>query len=272
MNLGPRHASGELVRAYASTDAELEGQAALIAQGRATAELVRKMALLAPGRGSVLICGETGTGKTLVARELHKLVAGAGVAQRVINCAALPEALLADTLWQLDDRAQDVAGEPDRASTVLLDEVGELSPWSQAVLLRKVQPNGQSSRGARFLAATHRDLVAMASAGTFSRELLVRLGVQRLNLTPLRLRRDEIAPLACHFLRLALRGANQSFVSVDPGFLACLESYDWPGNVRELNNAVVRALAVNESGMLSSSDLPDTVTASGIAMLQRDDG
>lgn len=263
MNPGSRRASGELVRAYASNH-EHPSQRTLVAEGRATRELQRTIAELAPRRGSVLICGETGTGKTLLARELHALGGENAPALRVINCAALPDALLADMLWQLDETVVPEAsnGQP---GTVLLDEVGELSPWSQALLLRIVQRDGHGRRGARFLAATHRDLSTMVDAGCFSRELLARLSMERLYLAPLRARRDEIAPLAFHFLRLGLRSAGQRFVSVDPSFVQCLERYSWPGNVRELHNAIVRALAVNESGTLSAGDLPDPLHVACIA-------
>lgn len=253
MNSGPRHASGELVRAYAS-DVDTDPRGSLLAEGHTTRALSANLARLATTRGSVLISGETGTGKTLVARALHQLYAGQNAPQRVINCAALPEAVLVDALYQLDDGA---GAEPHGAATVLLDEVGELSPWSQAVLLRKFQAEG--AHAPRLLAATHRDLDAMANAGSFSRELLARLSVHRLPLTPLRARRDEIGPLAFHFLRLALRSAGMRFISVDPQLVQTLEAYDWPGNVRELNNAMVRALAANESGTLSHHDLPDPV-------------
>jgi DNA-binding NtrC family response regulator len=251
-----------LVRAYPSAGSDVGsnvgGRGVLVSLGRAGRELVQAIAALAARPGSVLVCGETGTGKTLVARELHRRSPVAGRAQRVINCAALPEALLADILWQLGEDGAGAQAAADEAGTVLLDEVGELSPWAQAVLLRKVQPGGTGG-GARFLAATHRDLDAMANAGTFSRELLARLSVQRLALSPLRLRRDEIGPLALHFLRLGLHAAGQSFVSVEPQFMKRLDAYDWPGNLRELDNAMLRALAVNESGTLTTSDLPDAV-------------
>lgn len=265
----PRHASGELVRAYASAELQHSCEQALVADGGSTRELLRMVALLAPIPGSVLICGETGTGKTLVARELHRLGTGRAGQQRVINCAALPDALLADTLWELDAAEAAQQGCRGRPCTVLLDEVGELSPWGQALLLRKVLPSGQSAQGTRFLAATHRDLGAMARAGSFSRELLARLSVHRLNLVPLRARREEIAPLALHFLRLALVGAEQHYMSVEASFVDCLESHDWPGNLRELKNAMVRAVAVCEQGALCAADLPDTVRAGALASLRR---
>jgi DNA-binding NtrC family response regulator len=256
MNSGSRHASGELLRAYPAAGPVSDLQGAFLIAGTAGRELSLRLSELAALDGSVLLCGETGTGKTLLARELHARGPNPLRAPRVINCAALKDAVLADALAELDQPLP-VEG-PFARATVLLDEVGELSPWAQAVLLRKVQPGGHGTR-TRFIAATHRNLDAMADTGTFSRELLARLSTYRIRLTPLRARPDAIAALGFHFLRVALRDAGKSFVSVDETFASQLEAYDWPGNVRELKNAMLHALAINESGTLSVADLPDPV-------------
>jgi DNA-binding NtrC family response regulator len=278
MSPGSRRVSGELVRAYGSahTEAEIE----IVAHSLHGRGLLHEVEQLAPSFRAVLICGETGTGKTVLAKHLHERAAlrsrtdeprvaslpiraaepvVATPTLRVINCAALSDALLADLLWQLDNEA--ARADADSSSrTILLDEVGELSPWGQAVLLRKLQtePLGSS---ARFIAATHRDLDVMAARGTFSRELLFRLCMARIVVAPLRARRDDVVPLALHFLRLALRTTGTRFVPVDADMYQSLERYDWPGNVRELKNAMFNALAVNESGTLTEADLPDAVRA-----------
>jgi DNA-binding NtrC family response regulator len=259
MSPGKRRASGELVRAYPRSRASAERE--LFAASRRARAILDQIGKLAPTMRPVLVCGETGTGKTLVAGLLHERSARGSLPLRVINCAALPDALLADVLGELDDPQPrgDQASAQESASvakTLLLDEVGELSPWGQAVLLRTLTEENEK---ARFLSATHRDLDAMAAHGTFSRELLARLSVARILLPPLRERRDEVVPLALHFLRLALRAAGAGFISVDPELLECLERYDWPGNARELKNAMLRTLAVNDSGTLVVSDLPDAV-------------
>ncbi len=265
MTRGKRRASGELVRAYARSRAISERQ--LLAPGRRGRALLEQIGRLAPDPQPVLVCGETGTGKTLVAGLLHEQ-SGSPHPLRIVNCTALSDGLLAELLWELDrecDRTASVpaSGPNESASsappTVLLDEVGELSLWCQAVLLRNLQGARSGRPKARFLAATHRDLDAMAAQGSFSRELLARLSVTRVLLAPLRARCDEIVPLALHFLRLALRASGASLISLDPELLDCLERYDWPGNVRELKNVVLGALAANESGTLSPADLPERV-------------
>ena len=234
-----------------------EAERAVIASGPCSQQLLQKVAELAPTSRSVLICGETGTGKTVLAQVLHAQSARPYLPLRLLNCAALSDALLADLMGELDDEAAQQPADDGR-STVLLDEIGELSPWGQAVLLRKLQHDALHAK-VRFIAATHRDLDAMIAAGSFSRELSWRLNMARLALLPLRARRDEIVPLALHFLRLGLRSASLPFISLDPPLLDCLESYDWPGNVRELKNAMIGALAVNDSGMLGLLDLPDAL-------------
>jgi DNA-binding NtrC family response regulator len=265
-----------LVRAYGSahTEAEIE----IVAHSLHGRGLLHEVEQLAPSFRAVLICGETGTGKTVLAKHLHERAAarsrvpdsrvaslpsradepGASTPTlRVVNCAALSDALLADLLWQLDNEAART-DDHGTSRTILLDEVGELSPWGQAVLLRKLQ-NEPLGSSARFIAATHRDLDVMAARGTFSRELLFRLCMARIVVAPLRARRDDVVPLALHFLRLALRATQTRFVPVDADMYQSLERYDWPGNVRELKNAMFNALAVNESGTLTEADLPDAV-------------
>ncbi|MET0283682.1 MAG: sigma 54-interacting transcriptional regulator [Polyangiales bacterium] len=237
--------SGELVRAYPSTNDGVENE--IIAPGEVSRFLLHRLAQLARDLRPVLICGETGTGKTVLAQVLHAH-SPVSRAQRTINCAALSDGLLADQLRDLDH-------EP---STLFLDEVGELSPWGQAVLLHRLQ---QDQGQTRFVAATHRDLGWMVQNGGFSGDLLAKLSGVRVLVSPLRARREDITPLALHFLRIGLRGANLKLISVEPELFNLVERHDWPGNVRELRNAMLNALAVNESGMLEVADLPDAVRA-----------
>jgi DNA-binding NtrC family response regulator len=257
MSSGSRRVSGELVRAYGAEHGEAERE--LIAHGPRSLAIMQHVSELATSSRSVLITGETGTGKTVVAHALHAQIQGASPELRVINCAALSDALLADLMGELD--TEPVFSE----QTVLLDEIGELSPWGQAVLLHKLQVEAHPQRAPaqgrrlRFIAATHRNLDTMIAQGSFSRELMWRLNMARIGIEPLRARRDEIVPLALHFLRVGLQQAGTRFVTVDPDLFVCLEGYDWPGNVRELKNAICRTMAVNDGDMLGVTDLPDAV-------------
>jgi DNA-binding NtrC family response regulator len=241
MGPGSRRASGELVRAYPSAGVDVACE--IIAHSEASRALLGRLAQYARDLRPVLICGETGTGKTMLAQLLHAR-SGAAHPLRMVNCAALSDALLADQL-----RRQDPA-------TLLVDEVGELSPWGQAVLLHRLQSDAGQTR---VLAATHRDLDQMVQYGAFSRELLARLDGSRVRLSPLRVRRDDIVPLALHFLRVGLCNLDLKLISVEPELFKLVERYDWPGNVRELKNAMLHVLAVNESGTLDVADLPDAV-------------
>ncbi len=243
MASGSRRNSGELVRAYPSTQSNIESE--IIAAGEMSRLMLQRLAQLANEALPVLIAGETGTGKTMLARLLHAR-SPTPRTLRVANCAALSDGLLVDMLRE------------QAPQTVFLDEVGELSPWGQAVLLHRLQ---QEHGSTRFVAATHRDLSQKVEHGSFSGELLTRLSGTRVLVSPLRARREDIVPLALHFLRLGLRNANLKLISVTPELFERVERYDWPGNVRELRNALLHALAVNESGTLELSDLPDAVRA-----------
>jgi DNA-binding NtrC family response regulator len=242
MVTGSPRVTKELVRAYPTTDSEDE----VLAPGEVSRGLLRRLDQLAREAQPVLLSGETGTGKTLLARYLH--AHGPARSLRTVNCAALRDGLLADLL-------RDLEREP---TTLFLDEVGELSPWGQAVLLHRLQ---QEHGPTRFVAATHRDLAQMVAHGSFSGELLAKLSAARVLLSPLRARREDIVPLAVHFLRSGLCASRLALISVEPALLERIEHHDWPGNVRQLRNAILNALAVNETGVLELADLPDAVRA-----------
>ncbi|HEY6881002.1 MAG TPA: sigma 54-interacting transcriptional regulator [Polyangiales bacterium] len=249
MASGSRRVSGELVRAYPITKVGTASD--IIAHDEASHVALHRLAQLARGTDNVLIGGETGTGKTACAQLLNAR-SPTPRTLRFLNCAALSDGLLADQLRALEE-ARSIADAP---ITLCVDEVGELSPWGQAVLLHHLHARRCDTR---FIAATHRDLDLMVAQGKFSRELLTQLGTTRLQLAPLRARRGDIEPLAKHFLRLGLGHSNLKLISVEPAWFEVLERYDWPGNVRELKNAILHALAINESGVLDIADLPDAV-------------
>ncbi|HEX6241451.1 MAG TPA: sigma 54-interacting transcriptional regulator [Polyangiales bacterium] len=241
-------ASSELVRAYANRGAALSR---IVRASLPSRQLGRRVALLAKERGSVLVVGETGTGKTLVANELQ---AGSEPSARnlSVNCASLSDAQLAQ---QVLDYLPPTPGQ-ENYGALFLDEVGELSPWGQAVLLRALSDR-DPTRAPRLIATTYRDLEAMVRAGSFSGELLLRLRGETLHLPPLRERITELSPLALHFVRIALIGARPPVISIEPELIAQLERHRWPGNVRELQNVLTRAVAECVDGVLRVELLPE---------------
>jgi DNA-binding NtrC family response regulator len=248
-------ASYELVRAYS---AKSGAQARVVRASLSARKLGREVAELSTSSVPVLIVGETGTGKTMVA---HELRAGSqGNLALTLNCASLSEAQLAQ--FVLEDLKSAHAG-----SSLFLDEVGELSPWAQAVLLRALSDR-DPSQGPRLLAATSRDLEGLVRSGGFSAELLMRLRGITLQLSPLRERVEEIGPLALHFVRLALMSTRSQVVSMDPRVVSALEHHDWPGNVRELRNTIHAALAVCSDGYLCIEGLPDQLRSAYAAALR----
>lgn len=258
----PHCASSELVRAYPPVTAGAGGadQARRVVRASlASRELHRRVNELASQRMPVLILGETGTGKTLIAASLRE--PGTDAELITVNCASLADTQLAQVA------CEQLPGAEARApTTLLLDEIGELSPWGQAVLLRALATN-EPGPGSRLVAATHRDLDGMVRAGKFSGELLMRLRGATLQLTPLRDRREEVAPLALHFLRLALSASGTPFVSLDPTVLAYLELHSWPGNVRELQNVMSSALTRSSEGLLTIESLPEPLRERGAQRL-----
>jgi DNA-binding NtrC family response regulator len=227
----------------------------------------------------VVLLGETGTGKELAAREVHLASRRKGPL-RALNCAAIPLHLVESTLFGHErgaftgaDRTRAGAFEDAQGGTLFLDEIGELSLAAQATLLRvletrrvsRVGSNREIEVNARIVCATHRDLGAMAARGELRLDLFHRLSVIVLELPPLRERREEIAPLAQHFLSQCA-GVRQ----IDHAALSCMEQYDWPGNVRELRNVIARASALATGACITARDLPE-MTVSHRREAQGDD-
>jgi DNA-binding NtrC family response regulator len=261
-------ASSELVRAYPNRTAALSR---IVRASLPSRQLGRRTAALAKQRVSVLIVGETGTGKTLIANEMHASEPDSA-RHLTLNCASLSDAQLAQHVLDylppivtpLATRSSAV--EPEQGSeaqaygTLFLDEVGELSPWGQAVLLRALSDR-DPNHAPRLIATTHRDLEAMVRQGSFSGELLLRLRGDTLQLAPLRERLAEIGPLALHFVRLALIAVEAPVISFDPEVIVALERHRWPGNVRELQNVISRAVAECADGFLRVDCLPEKLHA-----------
>jgi len=220
---------------------------------RAALDLARSVA---PADSTVLVTGETGTGKELVARAVHHWSGRANRAFVAVNCAALAETLLESELFGHEKGAFTGAAAQRRGrfelaheGTLFLDEVGEMSPALQAKLMRVLQEGTFERVGGmktvtvdvRVIAATHRDLAQMVAAGTFRSDLFYRLSVFPIPLPPLRERLSDILPLAEHILRNVTRRLGKRVAGFAEEAAALLQGYGWPGNIRELQNVIERA-------------------------------
>ena len=240
---------------------------AMIGTSIALARVREQMAQVAATDSTVLIEGETGVGKELVARAIHDASARRDRPLVKLNCAALPRELVESELFGHEKGAFTGALAQRRGrfeladgGTLFLDEVGELPLEAQAKLLRVIQ-DGEFERvgGARSLrvdvrlvAATNRNLDAEVEAGRFRADLFYRLNVFPIHLPPLRERRGDIGARVRHFARQASRRIGRPLNGITPDFLAQATEYDWPGNVRELQNAIERALIVAVDGVLDA--------------------
>jgi formate hydrogenlyase transcriptional activator len=223
------------------------------------------VARVAPTDSTVLITGETGTGKELVARAIHKRSQRAARAFVSVNCAAIPPSLVASELFGYEKGAftgatQRRLGRFELADggTIFLDEIGELPPETQVALLRVLQERAFERVGGnlpialnlRVVAATNRDLLAAVEAGSFRRDLFYRLNVFPIHVPPLRDRVDDI-PLLVEYLTQRYAGkAGKKIKSVKKKTLELFQAYDWPGNIRELQNVVERAVILCDGDTL----------------------
>ena len=229
----------------------------------------------APTNATVLIGGETGTGKELVARRLHQQSARASGPFVKVHCAALPDTLLESELFGYEKGAFTGAGarkagrvEMAQGGTLFLDEIGDVSLATQVKLLRVLQDRqyerlgGTETRRAdvRFVAATHRDLPAMMAKGTFREDLYYRLNVVRIVLPPLRDRRADIPLLARHFAALASRANGLPPAALTSDALDALAAERWPGNVRQLQNLIERLVVLSETGSITADDVRRELT------------
>jgi DNA-binding NtrC family response regulator len=249
----------------------------VVAYSASTQALYAQLERVARANVPVLVQGETGVGKERAVRALHARSGRRGPLV-IINCGAIPQNLVETELFGHErgaftgahDRHQGVF-ERANGGTVCLDEVGELSLCAQAALLRvldtkrfcRVGGVNELQVDVRVIAATHRNLAEMVETQRFRTDLLYRLNACVLSVPPLRSRRDEILPLALHFLRSFAGADCECGVELDPRVGRALEAYDWPGNVRELKNAMERAAALCEEGVVTLEELPVAVRASG---------
>ncbi|HWL85552.1 MAG TPA: sigma-54 dependent transcriptional regulator, partial [Polyangiaceae bacterium] len=237
----------------------------------AVEKIVRILPKLAASTTTVLLTGETGVGKTFVARLIHEASPRKNEPLRIINCAAIPEHLIESELFGHERGALSGAGaaragafEATENGTLLLDEIGELPLAGQAKLLRvleekryeRIGSNQSRALHARILVATNRDLETMVRAGTFREDLFFRISVVRLLVPALRERGDDVVLLARQILADLSSSADRRVDDFAPEALATIRRYPWPGNVRELRDAVEHALVVGEERLIAVTDFP----------------
>jgi two-component system NtrC family response regulator len=244
---------------------------AIIFQSQKMAELINLTARVAPSQATVLLQGETGTGKELFARLLHQLSPRAERPLIAVNCAAIPETLLESELFGHERGAftgavQRRLGRVEQAhgGTLFLDEISEIPLTIQIKLLRFLQERefqrvgGERTLKAdvRIISATHQDLEAMAKQGSFREDLLYRLNVVTLRIPALRERREDIPLLIDHFIQRFARENRKPIEAISREARDLLIKYDYPGNVRELENILERAVVISRGAILSREDLP----------------
>ena len=235
-------------------------------------ELVQRVA---SGRSTVLVTGESGTGKERIARFLHEASERKDKPFRVVNCGAIPEALVESELFGHEKGAFTGAAtrklgffREAEGGTVLLDEIGELPLSMQVKLLRVLQERKvrgvgeteESSVDVRVVAATNRNVEEDVKAGKFRQDLYYRLNVIRLEVPPLRDRREDVPELARYFLERCAREHDKTVRALSPDAVRALDGYPFPGNVRELENIIERAVALASGPVIGLGDLPHEVS------------
>ena len=246
----------------------------IVAKSVAMSQLMDLARRVAKVDATVLITGESGSGKERVARLVHEQSTRAAGPFVAVNCGAIPEALLESELFghargAFTGATQDRLGlfEAANGGTLLLDEVGEVSPAMQVKLLRALQErevrrvgeNKSREVDVRVLAATNRELARRVAAGDFRQDLYYRIKVVELHVPPLRERRDDVLPLARVLLADAALRMKRKISGIASGAAEQLLRYEWPGNVRELENTMERAVALARGSRVEFEDLPEEV-------------
>ncbi len=265
----------------------IESRFEIVGKSYAIRALTSQIEKVAPTPARVLVSGENGTGKELVARAIHRLSSRAGKPFIEVNCAAIPSELIESELFghmkgSFTGAVIDRAGKFEQADkgTLFLDEVGDMSLAAQAKVLRVLQDGevtriGGSKRiqvDVRVLAATNKNLEEEIAAGRFREDLFYRLNVVPLSVPPLRDRREDIPLLAQHFVDQLARRDGAPTRSLDPGAVETLQRLEWGGNVRELRNTIERLLILSSGPRITSADVarltgPKAPDASGLGTL-----
>jgi two-component system response regulator HydG len=236
--------------------------------------LLEMLAMVAPSDATVLIMGESGTGKEVAANAIHQNSPRAGQPFIKVSCAALPETLLESELFGHEKGA--FTGAVSRREgrfhlahrgTIFLDEVGEMSPALQTKLLRVLQEKEFEPLGGartvkvdiRVIAATNKDLIKEVKEGRFREDLYYRLNVVPITMPPLRERKEDIPPLADHFLAVYREKNRKPLKGISGRALDLLVRYDWPGNIRELENCIERAVIMAREEMITVADFPPQI-------------
>lgn len=252
-------------------------------QSPAMRQLDRLIGKVAPTDSTVLVTGDSGTGKGVIARLIHQQSPRADAPFIPVNCGAIPENLMESELFGhtkgsftgADKARKGLFLEADKG-TIFLDEIGELPLQLQVKLLHVIEEKmvravgGEQTRRAdvRIVAATNRDLLKMVNDGTFREDLYFRLSVFHVHVPPLRERRQDIPGLVQFLVQRGARRMNcGTGITVAPDVEELLSAYDWPGNVREMENVIDRALILAEHGQITCSDLPPQIT--GLISIER---
>src|SRR4249919_1827690 len=250
--------------------AHVDRRLTMVGESYVMAQLREQVAMAAPTNGRVLIYGENGTGKELVARSIHALSRRRGGPFVEVNCAAIPEELIESELFghvkgAFTGAVADRRGKFEVADggTIFLDEIGDMSLKTQAKVLRVLHEQTMEAVGgttrikvdARVLAATNKDLQAEIRSGRFREDLYFRLNVIPIFVPPLRDRQEDIPLLADHFMADFAREYGRRVKGFDAGARSVLQYYPWPGNVRELRNVIERLMIMVPGDAISSSDL-----------------
>jgi DNA-binding NtrC family response regulator len=239
----------------------------IIGRSRAMEEIIHRAERVSETKSTVLITGETGTGKELVARAIHNRSAQRDMPLIKVNCAAIPESLLESDLFGHVKGAFTGAASTKKGKfaladggTIFLDEIGTMNAALQSKLLRVLQEREFEPLGSertekvdvRVIAATNRDIRQMVAEGRFQEDLFYRLNVIPIHLPPLRERREDIPALVDHFLRKHAHRTGRRVDRIDDTALTALQQYDWPGNVRELENTIERAVVLSAGPVISA--------------------
>jgi DNA-binding NtrC family response regulator len=248
---------------------------AMIGKGGAMRAIFEKVAKTAPTNGRVLITGENGTGKELVARAIHEHSRRSDGPFVKLNCAAIPSELIESELFGHEKGAFTGATQQRRGKfeladggTLFLDEVGDMNPSAQAKVLRVLQENELERVGGaetikvdvRVVAATNKDLAAEIAGGRFREDLFYRLAVVPIELPPLRARREDIPSLVEHFIEQVCADNGRRLKKLAPSAMTLVMQHEWPGNVRELKNVVERlAILTGDAEVITEADVGDAL-------------